>query len=170
MITTSFICLSKCSKTTLRHIGHVCSLFTAYIYAKEQNETAAINQNNNQRVTNSQHAYSTWSTVPHTWWDHMTDSMWFHLWVQITTEAQGKSWCIEMSSARNYIPHTVQGRLATSTSSPRLSTTPHDTASTSGTSKMTTTRSFTSAAGSSLEESYGLSRSESFALLQRPPW
>ena len=85
----------------------------------------------------------------------------FFACVKISTEAQGKSWSAELSPARHYVPHMTQGRLNMSTSSPRLSSQDSGSRSGSGAAKMTSTRSFTSAADSSIEESFGLSRSVS---------
>jgi len=90
-------------------------------------------------------------------------------WWQISTEAQGKTWSAELSPARNYVPHSVPGRLATSSSSPRLDSSMgrETTAAPGGTAKMTSARSFTSATNSSLEQSLGFSRSDKSACHQR---
>jgi len=42
------------------------------------------------------------------------------LLLQIKTLAEGKSWSIETSPARNYVPHTTQAKLGTSTSYPNF--------------------------------------------------
>ena len=42
------------------------------------------------------------------------------LLLQIKTLAEGKTWSIETSPARNYVPHLTQAKLGTSTSYPNF--------------------------------------------------
>ena len=64
---------------------------------------------------------------------------------QISTEAQGKEWSIETSSARNYVPHTISRTTSSKTSSGGGSSGIHASATYAGT-------------ANSMEDAFGMSR------------
>lgn len=77
---------------------------------------------------------------------------------KISTEAQGKPWSIETSSARNYVPSMVQGRLSSSSSYPRFDGGTNGIEGSSG-NRMSSMHSYSSNSAS-MEDSLGISRDE----------